>query len=88
MTTYPVWGIVHGESVSRFDMEEFLLFSFVQVGHYPFQSGGGVRTLTATVGGIVCPVVLAHGIATILKRLHSPHYAYSHHLDYRQSGFG
>ena len=29
MTTYPVWGVVHGESIPQFNLEEFFLFSFV-----------------------------------------------------------
>ena len=80
MATYPLWGVVQGESVPRFHAEEFLLFPFVQNGQYPRQSSGGVWTLTATVGGIIFPVVVPHGLPPILKRLHSPHYAYCHNL--------
>ena len=88
MATYPLWGVVHGESVTRFYAKEFLLFPLVQIGQYPCQSGSGVWTLSTAAGGVVFPVEMPHGLPPILERLHSSHYAYCHDLDYRQSGFG
>ena len=88
MATYPLWGVVHGESVSHFYAEEFLLFPFIQIVQYPFQSGSGVWTLKAATGGVVFPAEMPHGLPPILERLHSPLYAYRHDLDHRQSGLG
>ena len=88
VTTYPAWGVVHGKSIPRFNMKEFFFFPIVQIGQYFRQSSGGVQTFTTTTGGVIFPIVMPHGLPPVLKRLHTPHYAYCHDFDYRQSGFG
>ena len=76
MIAYPAPGVVHGKSVPRFNAEELLFFSFIQIGQYPCQRCGGVRTFATAAGGIVFSIEVPHGFPPVLKWLHSLHYAY------------
>lgn len=76
MTAYPAPGVVHGKSITWFNAEELLFFSFIQIRQYSRQSDGGVRTFTTAAGGIVFSIEVPHGFLPIWKWLHSPHYAY------------
>ena len=76
VAAHPAWGVVHGEPIPWLNADELLFLSFVQIGQYFCQSGGGVRTFTTAAGGIVFSMEVPHGLSPILKWLHPPHYAY------------
>ena len=51
-------------------MEEVLLLPLVQARQDLHQIGGRSRPLAAMTGGVIFPVEIPHGVASILKRLH------------------
>src|SRR3954462_8638063 len=78
VSTYPTRRIVHSKSTLWVDAEKFLLFSLEQSRQDLYQSGSRVRPLAVVTGGVILPVEVPHGVASILKRLHPPHDACGH----------